>query len=460
MHTGLGLSGVVRRVRLLGALGAALGLAMLGAAGTEAFADTPALERLKGHGGPIKGIAVSPSGRWVLTSSFDYTVGVWSFEDRTQVRWLEAHNAAANAATFIDERRVVSVGDDFSALLWDINSDAKPVRYNGHKGKVIAVAVAPDRRTFATASWDGTVGLFRAMDLPSDTAPEGHLLNGHRAGVNAVAFTSDGRSLFSASTDGTIRRWRVSDHALQRIEVNHGFGINNMILAPDDSWLAYGATDGIVRVLDLASGKEIQKFDGGRRPVLAMALSPSGKFLAYGDGKGYISVIETETWTLQRDFRAMSRGPVWALAYNGDDTLIAGGLDDFASLWPIGSENLPEPVKIDARRFQVDPDAVSNGERQFARKCSICHSLTRDSARRAGPTLYNVFGRPAGTLQGYAYSPALKNAAIVWSPETLDKLFDLGPDHYTPGSKMPMQRIAKPEDRADLIAYLKAATTP
>ena len=42
--------------------------------------------------------------------------------------------------------------------------------------------------------------------------------------------------------------------------------------------------------------------------------------------------------------------------------------------------------------------------------------------------------------------------------ETIDSLFDLGPDHYVPGSKMPMQRIANPEDRQDLIDFLAVAT--
>ena len=101
---------------------------------------------------------------------------------------------------------------------------------------------------------------------------------------------------------------------------------------------------------------------------------------------------------------------------------------------------------------------MSNGERQFQRKCSICHTLTEDGGRRAGPSLMGVFGRRAGTLDGYAYSDALIGSDLTWSEETLDKLFDLGPAHYTPGSKMPMQRIVRAADRGDLIAYLKDVT--
>jgi cytochrome c len=98
------------------------------------------------------------------------------------------------------------------------------------------------------------------------------------------------------------------------------------------------------------------------------------------------------------------------------------------------------------------------GELQFARKCSLCHTLTSDGGNRAGPTLYKVFGRRVGTLPGYPYSEALKKADIIWSAKTIELLFGLGPNHYLPGTKMPLQRIADPKKREALIAYLKGAT--
>ena len=88
----------------------------------------------------------------------------------------------------------------------------------------------------------------------------------------------------------------------------------------------------------------------------------------------------------------------------------------------------------------------------------MCHTLTPSSARRAGPTLHNLFGRRAGTVEDYKYSATLTGSDIVWTEETVNALFDEGPDHYIPGTKMPMQRITGANDRADLIAYLKSAT--
>ena len=62
-------------------------------------------------------------------------------------------------------------------------------------------------------------------------------------------------------------------------------------------------------------------------------------------------------------------------------------------------------------------------------------------------------------MPDYPYSETLDGSDIIWTEETIDALFDMGPDHYIPGSKMPMQVIAEATDRADLVTFLKTATT-
>ncbi|MEL6746739.1 MAG: c-type cytochrome [Pseudomonadota bacterium] len=436
--------------------------AVLVALAGAARAESPAVDRLTGHGGPVRAISVSPDGREIVTSSFDNTVGVWDGKTLAHKRWLEPHDAAANAALHLPSgRAIISAGDDFKLRRWAPGSAARgaaaSVVLQGHRGKVMGLAATSDD-LLASAGWDGWVGLWSGVQNGEGDAP--FFLTGHRAAVNDVAFARSGKTLYSASADGTVRAWRVADRQQLRIEAKHGFGINKLIVGPGDAWLAYGATDGVVRIVDPASGKQIAKFGGERRPILAMALSRDETKLAYGDGQGYITLIDVGAWRMERDFRAVRRGPVWALAFRDEDTLLAGGLDDFVSVWPIGADTLPRPAAAGDPRFLVDPKKVSNGERQFARKCSVCHTLTPDGRRRAGPTLYGLFGRRAGTLPGYTYSKALSASTIVWSSATVDKLFDLGPAHYTPGSKMPMQRITRPADRADLITYLQAVTAP
>ena len=181
--------------------------------------------------------------------------------------------------------------------------------------------------------------------------------------------------------------------------------------------------------------------------------------LGVGDGHGFIMMIDTAAWKITRDFRAMREGPVWALAFSNDGAVIhAGGIDDVIYAWPVELLDQYDPVGGETRSFLRAADSMPNGERQFMRKCSICHALEPGPSRKAGPTLHGVFGRRAGTVPEYRYSPTLDGSEIIWSSETINALFETGPDHYIPGSKMPMQVIAKPSDRADLIAFLKSAT--
>ena len=142
------------------------------------------------------------------------------------------------------------------------------------------------------------------------------------------------------------------------------------------------------------------------------------------------------------------------------NTIWAGGLDDVIYGWPVALMGDFDPAMGQERTFLRPADSMPNGERQFMRKCSICHALTPGDSRKAGPTLYALFGRRAGSLPGYRYSPVLDGSDIIWTDDTIDALFDLGPDHYIPGSKMPMQRITAAEDRKDLVAFLKRATRP
>src|SRR5262249_3083153 len=92
------------------------------------------------------------------------------------------------------------------------------------------------------------------------------------------------------------------------------------------------------------------------------------------------------------------------------------------------------------------------------RACVACHTLDANDGVRAGPTLAGIFGRKIATLPGYNFSDALKKLDIVWTPETVSKLFEIGPAQYTPGTKMPEQIIGSAADRAALVRFLEKAT--
>jgi cytochrome c len=94
-------------------------------------------------------------------------------------------------------------------------------------------------------------------------------------------------------------------------------------------------------------------------------------------------------------------------------------------------------------------DAVRGGE-LYESRCFGCHSL---DANRIGPMHRGVFGRKAGAVADFSYSPALKNASVVWDEATLQRWLT-NPSALIPGTRMAF-RVALPEDRADIVAFLK-----
>jgi len=105
---------------------------------------------------------------------------------------------------------------------------------------------------------------------------------------------------------------------------------------------------------------------------------------------------------------------------------------------------------VAALPLQGDPQ---RGEEIYAR-CGACHALESD---RTGPHHCGLFGRRAGSVPGFNYSRAMKRSGIVWNADTLDR-FLASPTRVVPGTTMGYAGIDDAQERADLIAYLAAAT--
>jgi cytochrome c len=103
------------------------------------------------------------------------------------------------------------------------------------------------------------------------------------------------------------------------------------------------------------------------------------------------------------------------------------------------------------------PAAIAAGDAgrgaQIYERCAACHSLDYN---RTGPKHCGLFGRRAGSLADFEYSPAMRASGIVWNDKTLDR-FLAAPTKVVPGTAMGYAGVDDPRERADLIAYLKAA---
>ncbi len=400
-------------------------------------------QELRGHGGPVRAIAVSSDGKTTISGSFDSTAIVWSLERATAQSVLQFHDGSVNAVAILPDGRYVTAGEDARIAIWKPGTSLPETVLKGHAAPIAALAVSPDGRRLASAAWDGTV---RSWPLEGGAA---QVLEGHQGNVNGVGFLPDGR-IASAGYDATLRIWSATSAP----EVmTFPTPLNALAVLPDGR-VAVGGADGRLRVVDLAT-KEMKDIEIGPTPVISIAIGAHRHAAAVIGGVS--AILSADRLEIERTLVGPGI-PVWSLAFlpNGDELLTGSGdrvirrwnAESGEAIGPLVAGSPPDPLAI----YADDPGA------QVFRACVACHTLRPNEGLRAGPTLYGIMGRRIASVPGYSYSEAFRTMNIVWTPETVAKLFELGPHAYTPGTKMPEQTVNRPEDREALVRFLERVT--
>ena len=120
---------------------------------------------------------------------------------------------------------------------------------------------------------------------------------------------------------------------------------------------------------------------------------------------------------------------------------------DIAAAAPVDTG--PEPI------LALLAGADLGAGEKLSKKCSACHVFDAGGKNKVGPALWNVVNRPLGASEGYAYSDALAGFGGAWDYAALNA-FLAKPKGYISGTKMNFAGLKKPQDRANLIAWMRA----
>ena len=176
----------------------------------------------------------------------------------------------------------------------------------------------------------------------------------------------------------------------------------------------------------------------------------------------------------------VSRGPRRAASWVGVLTLLLGACDSGPpggaagpQAGPGGAQGAvspgggapraagfdPGPIKSPAEYLAEPAFAAADPARGelLALACAACHRFRADQGTLIGPHLQGVFGRPAASIAGFDYSPALRASGLVWTPRSIEAWL-ANPAGFVEGTTMAFTGYRSAEDRRDLMAYLLRAT--
>jgi WD40 repeat protein len=256
--------------------------------------------RFIGHESPVRCLAVSPDGKWLLSGC--------------------GQPGTVNG-------RPIEVKDR-SIRLWDLQTGKELRKMVGHTDTVYAVAFSPDGTKAVSGGSDGTI---RIWDL--ETGQETKRITGHATIVNSVGYFSDGQRIYSAGTDSTVWIWDVKTGTELRRFGPMVRAINAVALSVDESAFFAGGTIGEIWNRQIESGKLVDSFKQ-RGKIHSLAVSPTQERLIVSTSHIPIKLIDTETGDTLVEFEGHTSYEVYCSRFTSDGQRFAScGGDRTLRIW-------------------------------------------------------------------------------------------------------------------------------
>jgi WD40 repeat protein len=279
---------------------------------------------------PIAGygnrVVYSPDGKEFATNGGDGSATIWNAETGEPRLTLTGHDVEVMNMAFSPEcvsppeasagrcGKYFATGSlDATAKLWDTATGKELLTLSGHEIGVRDIVFSPDGNLIATGGFDGTARIWDAT-----TGAELLKITGHEGIVPGVAFNPDGTQLATASTDGTAKIWEVKTGELLFTLTGHTSGVVDIAYSPDGQRIATASSDATAKIWDATTGAELLTLTGHGAELRPIDFSPDGKFLATGSGDNTAKIWDVATGQEILTLPG-SEGAVYGVAFSPSD---------------------------------------------------------------------------------------------------------------------------------------------
>jgi serine/threonine protein kinase len=228
---------------------------------------------LIGHSGSVTSVAISPDGETLASGSADRTIKLWNLQTGQEIKTLSGDSHSVTCISFHPKKNSVlfSASIDTTIKVWNFETAQITHTYARHTNGVTCLAVHPNGKILASGSHDCTVIVW-----------SNHTLVGHSAPVLCVTISPDGQTLVSGSQDKEIKVWNLNNGELLRTLTGHSAPVLSLVMSPDGQTLVSGGEDKTIKIWNLETGEEIKTLAHNLASVTSLAISFDGQLLASG----------------------------------------------------------------------------------------------------------------------------------------------------------------------------------